>query len=174
MDDNRPNHECSIAHCMMIQKIIRPRLKLLIYLLPVLMAVSCAAPRQSAKKPPLRLYSTTLCKSVDQYDKTGVPLNPAQQFDSRDKQIVAFVRMDNLSGRHRLSWDWYAPNGRLHRRSESTPIQISKGKYCRTVTTWHALDVQHDGVSLLPGQWAVAFKVNGKTVDRKSFTFQHR
>lgn len=149
-------------------------LKYLICMLVLLMAVSCSPQVKIAKKAPLQRYNTILCESVDQFDHIGIPLNPTENFNIKDKQIVAFVRFDNLSGNYNLRWNWYTPQGKLHRRSENIPVAISKGKFCRTVTAWHALDVKNDLVFLFPGQWTVEFKVNDEIIDRKKFSFQKR
>lgn len=145
----------------------------LICMFVVLTAVSCASQVKTVKKPPLQRYSTLLCESVDQFDNIGRPLNPREAFNSENSQIVAYVRFDNLSGEHNLSWDWYTPHGKLYRSSKNVPVRIPRDKFCRTVTAWHALDVKMDGVFLFPGHWTVQFKINDEVVDKKVFSFQN-
>ena len=100
----------------------------------------------------------------------ALPLNPTTIFTSQDTEVFALLKFENLSGKHRLKWDWYKPNGDLYLSTGNFPLTVSKGKYLKHATTWHSLVLKGDDAVNYPGTWQVKVSVDGEQVDSKSFS----
>ena len=133
---------------------------------------ACGSSRQIQKKPPFKFHGTTLAKGIDKQGAIGVPLNPTTTFSTQDKEVVAHLKFENLSGKYKLRWDWHDPSGYLYYSTGNFPIKTSPNKYKREVTTWHALALNGDKAANTPGNWKVRVFLNNELVDTKSFTLK--
>ena len=70
---------------------------------------ACGSSKQIQKKPPFKFHGTTLAKGIDKQEAIGVPLNPTTTFSTQDKEVVAHLKFENLSGKYKLRWDWHDP-----------------------------------------------------------------
>jgi hypothetical protein len=131
---------------------------------------SCSNSQKAVKKPLLLSHGLTLAKTVAIQNGIGEPKDAAEIFFSSDKEVLAFLRFDNLAEKHRIRWDWYAPDGSLYLSSSDFTVAPGTGKFYRTVTIWHALTIQGDKAASLPGQWRVDIIINEDLLDRRIFT----
>lgn len=137
-----------------------------------MLVVSCAGSRSKLKRPKIKIHSLRLAKAVERMGDNGVPVNPTSIYSNEDKQVVALLKIDNISGSYHMRWDWYRPDRKLHCSSGNMPVTISKEKFVRTMTAWHALDLEADRASKYTGQWFVKFYINNELVDSKAFDLQ--
>lgn len=123
---------------------------------------SCSSVKQVRKPPPFKFAGTTLSKDVDAIGTSVVPIHPATTFSTEDTMAVAHVKLENLSGTHKLRWDWYDPEGNLYTSSGDFPIKASTGMYSKEATAWHPLSIKGEKAEDYPGQWEVKIFLDGR------------
>jgi len=136
----------------------------------IIFIFSCTSAQKKLNKPAVKLHELTLSKSISKQSTMALPLNPTTIFTSQDTEVFALLKFENLSGKHRLKWDWYKPNGDLYLSTGNFPLTVSKGKYLKHATTWHSLVLKGDDAVNYPGTWQVKVSVDGEQVDSKSFS----
>ncbi len=139
------------------------------FALAFILLCSCSTTRRTTK-PPLLSHGLSLARGVIEKDGIGEPQGLTSTFSCEDKEVLAFLRFDNLAGPHQLSWNWYAPDGSLYFSSGGYTPRTGARSFYRVVTAWHALTIRGDKAARLPGQWHVDVFINGELIDRKSFT----
>jgi hypothetical protein len=160
------------------RKLTMTKKKLLIGMIAfvaVCLVLSCSTGRKKTPplNPPRFVYGITLAKDVLQKDGVGVPYNHTNTFSAKDKQAVAIVRMNNLTGRNKLRWDWHAPNGELYMSSNDYQLAaVSADKFLSSITVWHALIIHGDRAASLTGQWCVYIYLNDELIERKTLTLE--
>lgn len=133
---------------------------------------ACSSTNKNPKKPELEFHGLTLSKGIIKRPTTAFPKDRTENFNSQDKEVVALVNFENLSGSNQIRWDWYDPSGNLYLSSGDFPIKASDGKYFRQTTVWHTLVLNGDASVNSPGTWEVKFYVNNEFSDSKVFTIE--
>ena len=101
-------------------------------------------------------------KGKDKKGTIGVPLYPTTTFSTQGKEVVAYLKFENLSGQYKLRWDWHASGGNLYYSTGNFSIKTSPNKYKREVTTWHAIVLNGDKAANTPGKWKVRILLNNE------------
>jgi hypothetical protein len=142
------------------------------FLLPVvvLMMVSCSGTKTIQKTPKFRYAGTTLSKSVSASGNLGVPTNVTNQFSTKDKAVFAHLNLENLSGSHKVRWEWYGPDGKLYYATGNTRVKASKGNYTKQCTAWHSLSIQGDKAQKMPGEWQLKVYFDNDMLEAKAFS----
>jgi hypothetical protein len=147
--------------------------KVTIYpLLPVLflMMVSCGGSKTIQKTPKFRYAGTTLSKSVSASGNLGVPTTVTNRFSTKDKAVYAHLNLENLSGNHKVRWEWYGPDGKLYYATDNTRVKVSKGNYTKQCTAWHYLSIQGDKAQEMPGEWQLKVYFDNDVLEAKKFS----
>jgi len=131
--------------------------------------LSCASQKMVAKAPPPKFNGIVLAKDVDTSGTVGVPVNLTSTFFNNDEQVVAFLSLDDVTGSHRLRWEWIAPDGGNYLVSDEYSLLVNKGKYVPTVTAWHRLSISYEPAADRLGEWKVAVYVDDELVGVKAF-----
>jgi len=131
--------------------------------------ISCTTTQHAQKKPPIKFGGTTLAKHIKTQGTTAIPEKPSTTFTTLDNKVVAHLKFENMSGKYKLRWDWYSPNGQLYYTTGDFPVQTSRNSYLKEVTTWHSLTLKGDKAVSMPGQWQVKIFLNNDLVDTQSF-----
>jgi len=118
--------------------------------------------------PTMKIVSTVLAKDVDKYQASSVPLNEADTFTANDAQAVMWVKIGDISGAHRLRWEWYDPSGKLYYRTPEYRINAD-GKRRDQSTSWHKIAIRDDSAASLPGQWLVKVFLDNSPIAAKNF-----
>jgi hypothetical protein len=135
----------------------------------VFLMLACSTTQSNERRPNVKFVNTTLAKGVQENEVGSLPVDPGESFATHDEKVVAHLKFANLSGRCRLRWDWYSPDGDLYHSSGDFPITVAKGKYVREATAWHSLSIKGDRAATLPGEWTLKVHYNGDLVDSRSF-----
>lgn len=143
-----------------------------ILLIVSLLVFACSSVKQVEKTPPSKFVGTTLSKGVDTSGAIGIPLEPTTTFSTEDPEVIAHIQFENLSGKHRLRWDWHSPSGELYYSTGNYPIKISRGKYLKEATAWHRLSIQGDRAVHYPGEWEVKVYCDDELIDSKRFVLK--
>jgi hypothetical protein len=138
-------------------------------LLVPLIVVACASTKEIRKPPAFSLEQPMLSKAIEYKDGKGTPLAPTTTFSTQDPEVIASLRLRNLSGRHTLRWDWYEPSGKLYSSTGNYPIEASEGKYLREATAWHKVSIRGERAAQCPGDWKVSVYLDNQFVTSKGF-----
>ena len=141
-------------------------------LLPVLVLLlaACGGSKTIQKTPAFRYAGTTLSKNVSVSGILGVPTNAANQFTTKDEAVYAHLNLENLSGNHKVRWEWYGPDGKLYYATDNTRLNASKGYYTRQCTAWHKLSIKGDIAQELPGDWQLKVYFDNEMLEAKTFS----
>lgn len=84
-----------------------------------LSVLSCSSTKsiQKSAVPPFKIAGTTISKDIKESGNLSMPIELSKEFSTKDKQVVSHVAFHHLTGKHRLRWDWYAPDGKRYQTS---------------------------------------------------------
>jgi hypothetical protein len=131
--------------------------------------VACSAGSSAITKPAVTFLGVTLSKAVDKKGETAISVAPTTTFSINDKQAIALLAIKNLHFQIRLRWEWYGPDGALYYSTGNVPVKISKNKYIREFSAWHAMTIKGDKASTMPGAWIVKVYMDDEYLDMKKF-----
>ncbi|MCC7201694.1 MAG: hypothetical protein IT393_03375 [Nitrospirae bacterium] len=142
---------------------------ILILVSPLLFA--CAIPKKEVLNiPDFRLAETSLTKQIYVKDTTAVPIEPTLVYTTEDREVISYIKLKNLSGEHRLRWDWIGPDGGIYSSSGDYLLKASKGRYREETVAWHRLTIRGNRASDLPGEWQIRVYIDGSLVIQRGFT----
>lgn len=144
----------------------------IVLLLPalILIVISCGGSKTIQKTPKFRYTGTTLSKSVSDSGYLGIPATAANRFSTKDKAVFAHLNFENLSGSHKVRWEWYGPDGKLYYATGNTRVQASKGNFTKQCTAWHNLSIQGDKAQEMPGEWQLKVYFDNDILEAKKFS----
>jgi hypothetical protein len=134
-----------------------------------LMLLSCATQKAVENMSPPKFRGMVLAKGIDESGLIGVPKEQTVEFNTEDEQVVALVSFENMSGTHKLRWEWVDPAGKVYLSTKNHPLKVNRGKYLPKVTAWHRISLRDEAAVDSPGEWAVKLFVDGELIDTKSF-----
>jgi hypothetical protein len=131
---------------------------------------------KDVKRPPkLGFDDPVLSKGIDYSGSQGIPKDPATSFTIKDREVVASVKLTDLTGKHRLKWDWYTPDGKRYSSSGTYSIKASKDKYLREATAWHKLSIRgENAANYTKGYWRVKIYLDKRLIASKPFEILER
>lgn len=137
------------------------------------MLSACSTPmRDRATLPSFKLTESTLTRILYVKDNTAVPIEPTLSFSVNDSEAISYVKLKNLTGKHRLRWDWIEPKGGLYSSSGDYGLNAPKGRYREEVVAWHRLSIRGDRASHLPGEWQIRVYLDDALIVQRAFTIQ--
>lgn len=102
----------------------------------------------------------------------GMPVEPTTTFSTEDKEVIAYLKCSNLTGEHKLRWEWYDPNGKLYLSTGNYPLYTSSGKYVKEATAWHRLAIRDEKATGYPGDWRVEVYLDGERMVSQNFKIE--
>jgi hypothetical protein len=135
----------------------------------VFILFSCASQSMVENKPRTKFQGMQLARDIDDSGVIGVLHEPTSEFNTEDLQVISFLAIENLSGSHKLRWEWVAPTGKTYLSTEKYPLNVEKGKYLPEVTAWHRISIKDEPAADLPGKWRVNAYIDDELVDSKPF-----
>jgi hypothetical protein len=130
---------------------------------------SCASQNLVENKPRSKFQGMLLARDIDDSGTIGVLREPTSEFNTEDDQVVSFLTFENVSGRHKLRWEWIAPTGKTYLSTQKHPLIVDNGKYLPKVTAWHRISIRDEPAADMPGKWQVNAYVDDELIDSKSF-----
>ena len=143
-----------------------------IILILLLFTFACSSTKVVRKRPQLGFEDSILSKGIDCKGTKGIPLKPTTTFSTEDAEVIASLKLRNLSGRHTLRWDWYSPDGNLYHSTGNYPIEPSTGKYVAEATSWHRLSVRGETAANYPGDWKVNIYLDRDLIASRIFKIE--
>lgn len=140
-------------------------------LLPILLTVlsSCSNQSKQIKKPGFELVEARFAKGVDKIENRFVLIVPTNTFTTKDNFAISYVKFANLSGEHKVKWEWYKPDGNLYYASEEYTFKIAKDRYAEEASTYHKLSIAGDKAQELIGKWKVNIYYDGDLITTRGF-----
>ena len=148
---------------------MKKRRILSLFLVLSLFLLSCSSTREIIKPPDLKFVYMTLSKEIEVETFNAIPKNPTTFFSPKDREVVAFLKLENLWGVHTLRWDWLEPDGNLYYSTGDYPIRSAEGKYLREVAVWHKLSIRGEAAENLMGDWTVKVFFDKEVLASKNF-----
>ena len=137
-------------------------------------AADATARRPIPKKIPIqmRFEKAVLSESIRKIRGKGYPENITDTFSSDDSEIIASVKLMNLSGKHNIKWDWIAPDNSLYYSTGNKSINAPDNKYLKEVTALHRLGVRGKRGAAYPGAWKVNIYLDDKNIATAFFKLE--
>ena len=136
-------------------------------------AVSCSSNKQVLKGPPPEMKGVVLSRGIDRSGTLGQPTGQTTEFYSDDDQVIAMLTLENISGSHKLKWEWVDPNGAVYLAAEDYSLSVDKGKYLPAVTAWHQISIKDEPAADSLGEWQVHISIDNERVESKSFVLSN-
>jgi len=140
--------------------------------LSISLFTACSSNKNVKETPPFRVEKTTLAKGIDESGAEDLLISPSSKFAADDPAIIAHVKLANVSGKHKVQWKWYDPDGKLYYQTDKYKIGPSKGYIVDEATTWHKISVKDEKASLFPGNWRVELYFDGDLITSKQFEIE--
>ncbi|OGW16033.1 MAG: hypothetical protein A2035_00615 [Nitrospirae bacterium GWA2_42_11] len=137
-----------------------------------MLLTACSHVKEIKTLPSLSLEKVVISRGIDIKDNTAIPLNPTLTFSTEDREVIASVKLTNLTGRHLLRWDWIDPEDKLYYSTDDYPLNTPEGKYKEEVSAWHRLSIKGDRVSEYPGDWQVNVYLDDSLIVSKDFKIE--
>jgi hypothetical protein len=135
----------------------------------LILLMACSTGTSAITKPAVTFLGVTLSKAIDKRGEIAVPIAPATTFTVNDKEAIALLAIKNLHYQIRLRWEWYGPDGALYYSTGNVPVKLSKKKYIREFSAWHAMTIKGDKAGTMPGAWIVKVFMDDEYLDMKKF-----
>lgn len=115
-----------------------------------------------------------LAKGVqrDPIKNIGTPVETTNTFSTEDNEVAAYLECKNLSGEHKLKWEWYDSNGNLYLSTGDYLLTTAKEKYRKEVKAWHKLSIRGEKVANYPGDWQVKVYFDGELIASRGFKIE--
>ena len=130
---------------------------------------SCAQTKEIRKKPTLNFVSLTLSRKIDDSGVIAKSIDTTSIYSSEDKEVIALIQLENLSGTHNIRWDWHSPDGELYYSTGNAVAKTSDKNFIRDVTIWHRLSIAGEKAADLTGKWEVHVFMDDERVDIQYF-----
>jgi len=143
---------------------------LFIILLLSFLVFACGSTKTTIKQPQFKIVKATLAKEIYDRGTYAVPRNPTTHFSTEDREVISYIKLKNLSGKHRIRWDWYKPDGTLYSSTGNYHIGTRRGKYRKESSVWHKMLIKGDKAENYPGKWHVDILFDDKLVESNKFT----
>ena len=141
----------------------------------LIMLISCSTPTKSEQPLPMPKFKVAEAKTAKGIESIGdktVPLNPTESFTIMDNTVVSYIKLENLSGKHRVKWKWYDPAGSLYLATQNYTIKVPSNKYVEEASAWHKISIKGEKAQHSPGSWKVDIYLDGSIVATNSFKIQ--
>jgi hypothetical protein len=141
----------------------------LAFLIVPLLVFACSSTKWAEKAPSFRVTDMTLAKGIDVTGPRDILLDPTDTFSILDAEIISHIAFENLSGKHKVKWEWYDPNGDLYYSTGNHPLEASEGKYIEEGSAWHTISVRGEKAMEYPGDWKVALSLDNHLLASRAF-----
>ena len=141
-----------------------------LFLFLALTLAACGGSKTIMKTPKFRYAGMTFSKHVSLTGNLGVPATVTTRFSTKDEGVYAHLKLENLSGSHKLRWEWYGPDGKLYYATDNTPVKVSRGNYIKQCSAWHNLSIAGDKAQEMPGEWQLKVYFDNDMLETRTFS----
>ncbi|MBI5199289.1 MAG: caspase family protein [Nitrospirae bacterium] len=145
-------------------------------LLLVLLLTSCSYTKVVKKELPFDYCNREIILTRDIIKGKTAAAPPAADtttiFLSDSDDAIAYLKCQNLSGEHKIRWEWYDPKGKLYLSTGDQPLSASEGKYLKEINTWHRLSIPGEKAAGYTGDWQVKVYFDNNLLASKGFKIE--
>jgi len=141
-------------------------------ILSISLIFACSTNKKVKKTPEFRVVKTTLTKGINETGDQDILLSPTDTFTTKDNAVIAHVEFANISGKHKVQWKWYEPDGNLYYMTKAYKVGVSKKQYVDEASAWHKISIQGDKAQKYPGDWKVEIYYDGDLISSLDFKIQ--
>jgi len=138
-------------------------------LLMFIVLSSCRSLPTPAPQTTLDIERVVLSKELILKDDTRILDQETNSFSTDDPAVVAWVRYQNLSGKHTLRWEWIDPDGMLYIDTGTFPIASPPNKPAVNGTAYHQILIKGETAEQLPGEWKVIIYADDRRMAMSAF-----
>lgn len=132
-------------------------------------AVSCTQTKEIRKQPDIKFVRLTLSKKIDDTGVTAKSIDASTIYSTADKEVIALLQLENLSGKHDVRWEWYSPDGKLYYSTGNAVAKASEKSFIRDVTIWHRLSIAGEKAADFIGKWETHVFLDDERIDTQYF-----
>lgn len=148
---------------------LNPGLSMVLIFLLLCFGVSCSGSKTIRKPPEFKVFKSTLAKDVSETKTAGVPVNSSDSFTTQDEKVVSLIQLKNITGKHKIRWEWFLPDGSLYYASKESAVKALDGKFIKDTSVWHRMYINKEKASAYPGTWRVKVFFDDDIISTKNF-----
>jgi hypothetical protein len=132
---------------------------------------ACGASKKTIKPPSpvFEFVEATLSRDIEKKGKDSVPIGRSTVYYTNDTEVISRIKMANISGKHKIRWDWHKPDGSLYYSTGNLAIRIPSGKYRKEMSLWHRISLYGEPAVDYPGRWLANIFVNDDVISSHHF-----
>jgi hypothetical protein len=100
--------------------------------------------------------------AMTHFVSNGRPADRTASFSTNDDVAISWIEIgDDLRYSHRVSWNWYSPDGKFFNTDTETTGKPETGYYYEWLSTGALLIIRGYDPANMPGLWKVEVHVDG-------------
>jgi len=152
---------------------IKVNLRLIVMTVLFSILVFACSSTNKIKAPPLEVRANYLSKGVHDYGVSSYAYEKTNVFYTYDSEVCSYLKLRNLSGEHKIRWDWIKPDGGLYYSTGNKTIATQSGFYKSETAIWHKLMIIGDQASEFPGHWEVNIYFDNDIIATNQFELKY-
>ena len=130
----------------------------------------CAA-KKGIKSPPASFdfVEATLSRDIEKKGEDSIPIGQSTIYYTNDTEVISRIKLVNISGKHKIRWDWHKPDGSLYYSTSNQSINVPSGKSRKQMTLWHRISLFNEPAVNYPGRWLANIYVDNDVVASNHF-----
>jgi len=136
----------------------------------MLLVMGCGSTNKNVRTgPTIDVVETSLSRDIEDKGPDSIPIGKSSIYYTNDTEVVSYIKVANISGKHKVRWDWYRPDGKLYCSTGSETIKIKSGKFKREMAIWHRITLDGEKAVGYPGRWLVDVYFDNEIVSSNHF-----
>lgn len=133
--------------------------------------VACSTSHKAVKThgSGFEFKEATLSRAVEKKGKDSIAIGQSSVFYTNDTEVVSRIKVTNISGKHKIRWDWHKPDGSLYMTTGSQTIKIPSGKFRKEMSLWHKITLYGEAAVDHPGRWLANIYIDNSVVSSQHF-----
>ena len=148
------------------------RIFITIFIMLLIICCSTTVKKLESIRSQMRIEKAVVSMEIKKISGKYIPKNITDVFSPDDTEIIASVKLLDLSGKHSIRWDWIAPDNTLYYTTGNKFISPPNSKYFKEITAFHQLGLRGKKAAAYPGEWKVRIYLDKKNITSSSFKLE--
>jgi hypothetical protein len=131
--------------------------------------IGCASTENVKNAPPFEVLEHSLSRGIEDKGTESVPIGRSTVFSVEDGEVNSYIKLANVSGKHKIRWDWYRPDGKVYTSTGNKLIQVDSGMYREAMSIWHKISLYKEEAAAYPGRWLVNISLDNDVIYSSHF-----
>ncbi len=133
--------------------------------------LACGVSKKTTKAPSaaFEFVEATLSRDIERKGKESVPVGQSAVFYTNDTEVISRIKIANISGTHKIRWDWKKPDGSLYYSTDNLSIKVPSGKLRKEMSLWHRISLDGESAVDYPGRWLANIYVDNDILSSLHF-----